>query len=183
MEDENQRQLHPAKSIRCILNLGGSAITFKNEFETINKEKLETVSQQLRQAMMVSTNSCGKVLGMDWSIDLELRELLLSVDDFFYLPALDFTHFIVVHGGGSFAHFQASKSGVHKGGLNQPLVKAGFVATRISVMSLNQDIVRSLAREGAPSVGMAPFACGWVTCEKNVRRHLERLHLFNYSKR
>lgn len=34
---------------------------------------------------------------------------------------------------GSFGHFQASKSGVHRGGLNQPLVKAGFVATRISV--------------------------------------------------
>lgn len=34
---------------------------------------------------------------------------------------------------GSFGHFQASKSGVHKGGLNQPLVKSGFVATRISV--------------------------------------------------
>lgn len=34
---------------------------------------------------------------------------------------------------GSFGHFQASKSGVHKGGLSQPLVKAGFVATRISV--------------------------------------------------
>lgn len=38
-----------------------------------------------------------------------------------------------VTGSGSFGHFQASKSGVHKGGLNQPLVKAGFVATRISV--------------------------------------------------
>lgn len=34
---------------------------------------------------------------------------------------------------GSFGHFQASKSGVHKGGWNRPLVKAGFVATRISV--------------------------------------------------
>jgi isopentenyl phosphate kinase len=34
---------------------------------------------------------------------------------------------------GSFGHFQASKSGVHKGGLDQSLVKAGFVATRISV--------------------------------------------------
>lgn len=36
---------------------------------------------------------------------------------------------------GSFGHFQASKSGVHKGGLHVPLVKAGFVATRISVSS------------------------------------------------
>ena len=42
--------------------------------------------------------------------------------------------FIIYCGGlGSFGHFQASKSGVHKGGLDQSLVKAGFVATRISV--------------------------------------------------
>lgn len=38
---------------------------------------------------------------------------------------------------GSFGHFQASKSGVHKGGLSRPLVKSGFVATRISVKTLN----------------------------------------------
>lgn len=37
---------------------------------------------------------------------------------------------------GSFGHFQASRSGVHKGGLEKPIVKAGFVATRISVRSL-----------------------------------------------
>lgn len=42
--------------------------------------------------------------------------------------------FIIYYGGlGSFGHFQASKSGVHKGGLDQSIVKAGFVATRISV--------------------------------------------------
>ncbi|GAB2264030.1 hypothetical protein Droror1_Dr00026164 [Drosera rotundifolia] len=54
--------------------------------------------------------------------------------------------FVVVHGAGSFGHFQASKSGVHKGGLDLPLVKAGFVATCISVASLNLEIVRALAR-------------------------------------
>jgi len=37
---------------------------------------------------------------------------------------------------GSFGHFQASRSGVHKGGLEKPIVKAGFVATRISVRLL-----------------------------------------------
>lgn len=42
---------------------------------------------------------------------------------------------------GSFGHFQASRSGVHKGGLEKPIVKAGFVATRISV--------RQLAKSGA----------------------------------
>lgn len=39
----------------------------------------------------------------------------------------------VTTSSGSFGHFQASKSGVHKGGLEKPLIKAGFVATRISV--------------------------------------------------
>ncbi|KAL0358122.1 UNVERIFIED_CONTAM: Isopentenyl phosphate kinase [Sesamum calycinum] len=69
---------------------------------------------------------------------------------------------------GSFGHFQASKSGVHKGGLSKPLVKSGFVATRISVTSLNLEIVRALAKEGIPSIGMSPFSCGWSTCERNI---------------
>ncbi|ONM37666.1 Amino acid kinase family protein, partial [Zea mays] len=69
---------------------------------------------------------------------------------------------------GSFGHFQASRSGVHKGGLHSTLVKAGFVATRISVTSLNQEIVRALAREGIPSVGMSSFACGWSTHQRKL---------------
>lgn len=48
---------------------------------------------------------------------------------------------------GSFGHFQASKSGVHKGGLTQPLVKAGFVATRISVRCAHSVLVFSLTLE------------------------------------
>lgn len=42
------------------------------------------------------------------------------------------------------------------------------MATRISVTSLNQEIVRALAREGIPSVGMSPFACGWSTKQRNL---------------
>ncbi|KAL6983423.1 hypothetical protein U1Q18_016809 [Sarracenia purpurea var. burkii] len=173
MDDENQKQLHCAsdihlaKPVRCIVKFGGAAITHKNELEVINEENLEIISQQLRQAMMVSASSSGKVLGMDWSKRPGFAETS-CVDDFRDQPALDFNHFIVVHGAGSFGHFQASKSGVHKGGLNQPLVKAGFVATRISVTSLNLEIVRALAREGVPSIGMSPFACGWLTCERNI---------------
>ncbi|CAL5355013.1 unnamed protein product [Camellia sinensis] len=125
---------------------GGSAITCKNELETINEENLKTVSRQLRQTMMVLDSSCGKVLGMDWSKRPGFTETSCVVDDFCDQPALDFSHFMVVHGAGSFGHFQASKSGVHKGGLNRLLVKAGFVATRISVTSLNLEIVRALAR-------------------------------------
>ncbi|THG10121.1 hypothetical protein TEA_000777 [Camellia sinensis var. sinensis] len=152
MEKENQQKLqstsnvHLTKPIRCIVKLGGSAITCKNELETINEENLKTVSRQLRQTMMVSDSSCGKVLGMDWSKRPGFTETSCVVDDFCDQPALDFSHFMVVHGAGSFGHFQASKSGVHKGGLSRLLVKAGFVATRISVTSLNLEIVRALAR-------------------------------------
>ncbi|KAF9626445.1 hypothetical protein IFM89_034379 [Coptis chinensis] len=81
---------------------------------------------------------------------------------------LDFSNFIVVHGAGSYGHFQASKSGVHKGGLQLPLVKAGFVATRISVTSLNLEIVRALAREGSHQLECHLFASGWSTHERNI---------------
>lgn len=84
---------------------------------------------------------------------------------------LDFPNaFIIVHGAGSYGHFQASKSGVNKGDLKNPLVKAGFVATRISVSKLNQEVVRSLASEGIPAVGVPPFAAGWSTSNKALKR-------------
>ncbi|XAR55907.1 Isopentenyl phosphate kinase [Bertholletia excelsa] len=174
MEDDNGKKQQSishvklSKPLRCIVKFGGAAITCKNELERINEEDLETVSQQLRQAMGVPSSDHGKVSGMDWSKRPGFAEISCAVDDFGDQPTLDLNHFIIVHGAGSFGHFQASKSGVHKGGLNQPLVKAGFVATRISVTSLNLEIVRSLAREGIPSVGMSPFACGWLTCKRNI---------------
>ncbi|XWS69664.1 hypothetical protein CRYUN_Cryun04dG0198500 [Craigia yunnanensis] len=116
-------------------------------------------------------DSCSKkVIGMDWSRRDGVSDISSSLGDVGEQGQfnVDFSRFIVVHGAGSFGHFQASKSGVHKGGLKQPLVKAGFVATRISVTTLNLEIVRALAREGIPSIGMSPYACGWSTSERNV---------------
>ncbi|GKU99625.1 hypothetical protein SLEP1_g12441 [Rubroshorea leprosula] len=158
-----------AESIRCIVKLGGAAITCKNELEMINEDNLQTVSSQLRQAMIMGSCS-NKVVGMDWSKRPGVSDISCTVGDFGDQAQLnvDFSEFIVVHGAGSFGHFQASKSGVHKGGLNQPLVKAGFVATRISVTNLNLEIVRALAREGIPSIGMSPFSSGWSTSNRNV---------------
>lgn len=165
--NNNNQILCPIKPIRCIVKLGGAAITCKNEIEKMNEESLEKVSSQLRQAM-ISGLSSVKICGMDWSKRPGNSEASPTVDDFSDQSLLDSDRFIVVHGAGSFGHFQASKSGVHKGGLNQPLVKAGFVATRISVTTLNLEIVRALAREGIPSIGMSPFSCGWSTSERNV---------------
>ncbi|XP_031262421.1 isopentenyl phosphate kinase-like isoform X1 [Pistacia vera] len=167
MEASNQtkHQHNPTKPIRCIVKLGGAAITCKNELEQINGQNLEVVCSQLRQSMIPS----GKVVGMDWSKRPGISDVSCNVHEFEDQLSVDSHKFVVVHGAGSFGHFQASKSGVHKGGLDQPLVKAGFVATRISVTTLNLEIVRALARaEGIPSVGMSPFSCGWSTSGRNI---------------
>ncbi|PHT48796.1 hypothetical protein CQW23_13004 [Capsicum baccatum] len=164
-----QKETCFAKRVRCIVKLGGAAITSKHKLETIDEENLKEVSSHLRQAFVPDSTSAN-VLGMDWSRRPGQSEAPSFVDDFSDQPAGDSESFIVVHGAGSFGHFQASMSGVHKGGLSRPLVKAGFVATRISVTSLNLEIVRALAREGIPSIGMSPFSCGWSTCQRNMTK-------------
>nr|QEY10176.1 isopentenyl phosphate kinase [Scutellaria barbata] len=159
----NSAALTLTTPLHCIVKLGGSAITCKNELETINENNLSTVSSQLRQGMIL-----GPSQGMDWSRrpgSLDIPTVVDEVDD---RLASNPKKFLVVHGAGSFGHFQASKSGVHKGGLSRPLVKSGFVATRISVTTLNLEIIRALAREGIPSIGMSPFSCGWTTSERNI---------------
>ncbi|KAL9307362.1 Isopentenyl phosphate kinase [Arabidopsis thaliana] len=156
-----------SRSIRCIVKLGGAAITCKNELEKIHDENLEVVACQLRQAMLEGS-APSKVIGMDWSKRPGSSEISCDVDDIGDQKSSEFSKFVVVHGAGSFGHFQASKSGVHRGGLEKPIVKAGFVATRISVTNLNLEIVRALAREGIPTIGMSPFSCGWSTSKRDV---------------
>ncbi|XP_058772518.1 isopentenyl phosphate kinase-like [Vicia villosa] len=168
--NSNQNQTQTSHSpftqpIRCIVKLGGAAITCKNELEKINEEILHKVSEQLRQAMIATSE---KPPGMDWSKKPGESEICCKPEDFGDDYVSECSRFIVVHGAGSFGHFQASKSGVHKGNLDKPLVKGGFVATRISVTTLNLEIVRALAREGIPSVGMSPFSCGWITGERHI---------------
>ncbi|KAL5221701.1 hypothetical protein ABZP36_026414 [Zizania latifolia] len=171
MAEAAQKQMNPTASrpVRCIVKLGGAAITNKGEMESIDEESLRSSCAQLRQAMSHS-GAAEKVLGMDWSRRRgDPAEPVVDAEGFLEMGGLGLdTNFVVVHGAGSFGHFQASRSGVHKGGLHSTLVKAGFVATRISVTSLNQEIVRALAKEGIPSVGMSPFACGWSTKQRNL---------------
>ncbi|CAN0923580.1 Isopentenyl phosphate kinase [Linum grandiflorum] len=167
---EKPSNSHNLPTIRCIVKLGGAAITCKNELEKINEENLGIVSTQLRKSMASSGSESHKILGMDWSKRPGKYEVCCDLDEFEdqSTTSLDPANFVVVHGAGSFGHFQASKSGVHRGGLEKPVVKAGFVATRISVTTLNLEIVRALAAAGIPSVGMSPFSCGWSTSERNL---------------
>ncbi|KAG0631410.1 hypothetical protein M758_1G251000 [Ceratodon purpureus] len=149
------------RHVRCIVKLGGAAITRKEELETVNEPVLAATTLHVREAMGMP-HTCPP---LDWS-----RRNGSLVADLFPSSVgqhLDFPNaFIVVHGAGSYGHFQASKSGVNRGDLKNPLVKAGFVATRISVNKLNQEVVRSLALEGIPAVGVSPFSAGWSTQNK-----------------
>ncbi|ONI30908.1 hypothetical protein PRUPE_1G280800 [Prunus persica] len=103
MEVSNTKQQHQSASIsltkpvRCIVKLGGAAITCKNELETINEENLKTVSSQLRQSMTTGSNS-GEVLGMDWSKQPGESEISSTLSDFEDRPVVDSSPFIVVHG-------------------------------------------------------------------------------------
>lgn len=59
---------------------------------------------------------------------------------------------IIVHGAGSFGHFQAAQAGLAQGG-GTPL---DFSETRLSVTKLNHLVVTALTKRGIPAVGVSP---------------------------
>lgn len=58
------------------------------------------------------------------------------------------TKFIVVHGAGSFGHFQASLSSVQNGGIENKSVRDGFAKTRFLLFSMlaENSVVDCLSR-------------------------------------
>ncbi|WIA37910.1 hypothetical protein OEZ86_001287 [Tetradesmus obliquus] len=69
---------------------------------------------------------------------------------------------VLVHGAGSFGHFQASHYGVARGGHDPAAAVRGFVETRRSVTQLNHAVVSALVDAGVPAVGLSP--CGTWSC-------------------
>jgi len=106
-------------SCKLLVKLGGSAITQKNAFETLEAEALHTTAQQL--------------------------------------SSLHDSRIVIVHGAGSFGHFQASQHGVSKGKLSDKFSWNGFAQVRSSVTRLNTKVVEALLQEGVPGVGCSPF--------------------------
>lgn len=64
----------------------------------------------------------------------------------------------MVHGAGSFGHFEASQYGITKPHTPQATLLEGFAKTRRSVTRLNQLVVSALVDAGVPAVGLSP--CG-----------------------
>eukprot|EP00899_Mesostigma_viride_P026995 jgi/Mesvir1/7480/Mv19242-RA.1 len=116
-----------------IIKLGGAAITFKNEFETLNADVLRTASKHIWEGRSADPDACDTV---------------------------------VVHGAGSFGHFQAKSGGLVQGSAtgslgDPPGLRAGFCATRQSVTKLNHHVVSVLMAEGLPACALSPLAAGW----------------------
>lgn len=106
-----------------IVKYGGSAITYKSKFESINAEALEKTSSQLKLIIQDEENS---------------------------------PMFIIIHGAGSFGHFQASKYNLSRGGQAETWLE-GFSLTRQSVVKLNGIVVGAHIDQGIPAVGVSLF--------------------------
>lgn len=68
----------------------------------------------------------------------------------------DKIYIVLVHGAGSFGHFQAREFGVRQGGRNDSWLQ-GFSATRLSVTQLNHFVVSSCVSSSIAAVGLSPF--------------------------
>ena len=77
---------------------------------------------------------------------------------------------VVIHGAGSFGHFQAREHGVSKGVSNSAFSWRGFALTRASVCRLNGLVVAALLDAGVSAVGVPPFPT-WVTRGKGIVPH------------
>ncbi|XP_038605717.1 isopentenyl phosphate kinase-like [Tachyglossus aculeatus] len=80
---------------------------------------------------------------------------------------------IVVHGAGSFGHFQAKAHGVDAGFVGDTAgtesLRKGLCLTRLSVTKLNHLVTEELVKGGVPAVGMSPFG-SWMTAGRTVSR-------------
>lgn len=62
----------------------------------------------------------------------------------------------VLHGAGSFGHFQAKRYLISKGN-SHPNWAFGFADTRRAVTLLNHEVVSRLVKANVPAVGLSPF--------------------------
>lgn len=120
--------------VDCIVKLGGSALTIKSQYETLNFASIDALGSMLQNAASEFKNQHGR----------EMRS-------------------IIIHGAGSFGHFQAKQFKVTEGIIGadehrMAQLKQGVVQTRISVTKLNHIVVTALAQKGLPVIGCSPCA-------------------------
>ena len=123
-----RRHLRRLEQAPILVKLGGSAITEKAKFETLNEAYLNDTASSI---------------------------------------AASGRHTCVIHGAGSFGHFQAREHGVSKGTQHPAFSWLGFAATRHSVGTLNRHVVGALLRAGVAATALPPFPT-WSTTRPRV---------------
>jgi isopentenyl phosphate kinase len=143
--------------VDCVIKIGGSALTVKSQFETLNPKCLQKCSQMVKQLLSDFLAQRGKAMRL-----------------------------VIVHGAGSFGHFQAKQYRITQGCREnsttfpktstdqksttsatelEPLpseIKEGISKTRFSVLTLHQHFIGALLQQGVPAVGISPFD-SWET--------------------
>ena len=179
--ERNGNEGHPETdvSVAAVVKLGGAAITWKDTLETLNETTLKKCARGIAKAVELeeerasrhaeSSGRGGRGGEGDGAVTRRRKG------------------FVVVHGAGSFGHFQARRYGVSKGCVSSPSASAsasaslddvvnpfdamranpellrGVAETRLSVTRLNHLVTSALVAEGVPAVGMSPFGGGWIT--------------------
>ena len=105
-----------------VLKIGGSAITKKDQFETLKPDALEKTAQQISSALNADSP-----------------------------PSL-----VIVHGAGSFGHFQASRFKLSSGG-DEVSWTIGLAETRQSVLKLNAEVLSSMLKLRVPASTVSLF--------------------------
>ena len=116
----------PTPARLFLVKLGGSAITVKDSFETLKGPALADIATTLAAAWNTTFGS--------------------SATD----------KLVLVHGAGSFGHFQAKEYDLKHGGRSADW-RSGFAMTRDSVTRLNRHVVSSLVAAGLPAVSTSLF--------------------------
>lgn len=121
---------------RVIVKLGGSAITDKQQRQTLKPGELHSIAADLAR------------------LHTELHQQHQQQGT----PA---PGIVVVHGAGSFGHFEAHEYQLTKpaaAGQTQERLREGFARTRRAVTALNHATVAALVDAGVPAVSVSP--CG-----------------------
>ncbi|XP_071805268.1 uncharacterized protein [Asterias amurensis] len=143
----------PQLRVECIVKLGGSAVTVKDRVETEKLDEIRKIAEFLKVKLQQQQQTAVH------SDNIEERHQNKPC--------------ILVHGAGSFGHFQAKEYGVadgyHSNMDDEQIrkVKEGFCKTRISVTKLNHIIVTELNAHGVNAVGVSPCG-GWETDDRRV---------------
>ena len=116
------------RDVDVVVKFGGSAITTKTSFETVDAAALAEAA-----AAVAAGGRC-----------------------------------VIVHGAGSFGHFQAREHGVSAGAADERFSWRGFALTRASVCKLNGLVVDALLEAGVAAVGVPPCTAFGATRGRGV---------------